>query len=117
VTYIHLGDPDSARRAWDRATGPVSPALRLTRFAEADLAALDARAAAARCQNALELEPNLGEAWLVRAIANLYLGGADDALAACREGVKHELTDPQRQTLAGIERLLRRHAPPSRKQE
>ncbi len=117
VNYLHLGDPDSARSAWDKATGPMSPALRLTRLAEADLAALDARAAAARSHNALELDPKLGEAWLVLAIANLDLGRAADALAACRDGLKRELTDAHSPGLRRYRAPLRRHAPPNRNQE
>ena len=38
VKHLHLGDPTSARRIWSEATAP-SPALRLTRLAEADFAA------------------------------------------------------------------------------
>ena len=60
VNDLHLGDPDSARRAWDNATGPKSPALRLTRLAEADLAALDARTAAARSAECARTRPQAG---------------------------------------------------------
>ena len=107
VNHLHLGNPESARRAWSEAT-PPSRALLLTRLAEADLAALDAPAAVARCQRAVTLEPTLGEAWYVLTIATLDSGHAEGALAACREGMKHELTPAQRETLAGVERLLSR---------
>ena len=86
-----------------------SPALRLTRLAEADMAALDASAAFARCQAALKLDPSLAEAWYVLAVAALDSGRAQAALAACREGRKHELTPAQRDALRGIERLLSRY--------
>jgi tetratricopeptide (TPR) repeat protein len=117
VNYLHLGEPESARRAWSEATAPASPALRLTRLAEADLAALDARSASARCHQALELDSKLGEAWLVLTIAALDSGQAESALASCREGLKRELTDPQSQTLAGIERLLSRNEQSNRKRD
>jgi tetratricopeptide (TPR) repeat protein len=106
VTHLHLGEPDSARSVWNDATVAPSPALRLTRMAEAELAALDARAAAAHCQTALRLDPTLGEAWYVLAMANLDSGQARVAVDACREGMKRELTPAQHEALAGVERLL-----------
>jgi tetratricopeptide (TPR) repeat protein len=109
VNYLHLGEPESAGRVWSDTSAPTSPALRLTRLANVDLAALDARAAVVRCRQALELDPKLGEASYLLATATLDLGNPESALAACREGLKHELTAPQRFTLAGIERLLSRH--------
>ena len=111
VSYLHLGEPDSARRAWNEAPAPPSAALRLARLAEADLAALDSESAAARCRRAIELEPTLGEAWYVLAIASLESGDSQGAVAACRESLKHELTASQRQALAGVERLLSRYVP------
>ena len=106
VKYLHLGEPESARRVWNVATTVPSSALRLTRLAEADLAALDAPSASANCQAALKLDPALGEAWYVLAMASLDRGQADIALDACREGAKRELTPSQRKALAGVERLL-----------
>jgi hypothetical protein len=102
---LHLGDPDSARRVWNEAPAP-SPALRLTRLAEADLAALDASTALTRCQAAVRLDPTLGEAWYVLAVAAFDSGTASAALDACREGMKHELTPAQRETLDGVRRGL-----------
>ena len=37
VNHLHLGEPDSARRIWQEGPAP-SPAVRLTRLAEADMA-------------------------------------------------------------------------------
>ncbi len=109
VNYLHLGEPEAARRVWSQAAAP-SPALRLTRLAESDLAALDARAAATRSQAALDFDPTLGEAWYVLAIAAFGSGRAQAAQAACREGAKHDLTPAQREALVGLDRLLSRHS-------
>jgi Flp pilus assembly protein TadD len=111
VTHLHLGDPDSARRVWAAANDPPSQALRLTRMASADLAALDSTAAVASCRAALKLDSTLGEAWYVLAIALVESGRADLALAAVRESLKHPLTDSERKVLAGVEALLNRSRP------
>jgi hypothetical protein len=103
---LHRGDPDLARRAWDAATDAPSPALRLTRMATADLAAVDAAASEAHCRQALALDPTLGEAWYVLAVAIFESGRAEPAIEACRKGLERSLTSAQRQTLAAIDRLL-----------
>jgi tetratricopeptide (TPR) repeat protein len=108
VTCMHLGDPDAARRVWSKATDSPSPALRLTRLAEADLASLDAAAAEVLCRQALELDPLLGEAWYVLAKAIFESGRAEQALAACRQGLEHDLTSAQRKTVTAISALLTR---------
>ena len=116
LNYLHLGQPELARKAWNQAAAPASAAGRLARLAGADLVALDPNAAAARCQTALDLDPTLGDAWYLLTVATLDLGLADAALAACRGGLKHELTAAQRQALAGVERLLSRHGQSTREQ-
>lgn len=109
VRYLHLGEPESARRMWSDARAAPSSALRLTRLAEADLAALDSTSASANCQAAIKLDPTLGEAWYVLAMAALDRGQAAIALDACRQGAKRELTPAQHEALAGVERLLNQH--------
>ncbi len=96
ATYMHLGDPEAARRVWAAAVEPPSQAQRLTRSAGADLAAFDTTAAEARCREALRQDPRLGEAWYLLCIAIFEAGRADDGLAACRESGKHALTPAQR---------------------
>jgi hypothetical protein len=108
TTSLHRGDPGTARRAWSGATDVPSSALRLTRIAEADLAAFDVAACETQCRRALELDPALGEAWYVLAISSFESGRAARALEACRKGLEHNLTSSQRQTLTAIERLLTR---------
>ena len=51
-----------------------------------------------------------------RLVAQEYVdsGNAEAALAASREGLKHDLTAAQRLTLNGIERLLSRYSQPDR---
>ena len=88
--------------------------MRLTRLAEADLAAFDPSAAAARCREAIQLAPTLGEAWYVLAVAAFDSGNANAAMDACREGMKHELTPAQRETLDGELRCLSRFAQANR---
>ena len=111
MTHLHLGDPDSARRAWADANDPPSQALRLIRIASAELAALDSTAALASCRMALELDPTLGEAWYMLATALVESGRAVEALAAIRESLRHPLTFSQRSALIGIEALLNRTYP------
>ena len=108
VTYLHWGDPDSARRVCTEVNDPPSQALRLTRMAEADLADLNATAAIARCRMALELDSTLGEAWYVLAVALLDSGRAGEAMAAGRESLKHQLTASQRDALIGAEEMVNR---------
>jgi tetratricopeptide (TPR) repeat protein len=107
VTYLHLGDPESARQIWKAATAP-RPAIGLARLAQADLAALDPAKAMEDCRAALELDPKLGEAWFALAMAALESGQAQTASEACRRGLNCELTTPQRDFLVGAERLLGR---------
>jgi uncharacterized protein YfaQ (DUF2300 family) len=106
VHQLHLGDPEAARRTWNQAQAPASSALRLTRLAEADLAALDSEAALRGSRSALKLDAALGEAWYVLTVANLESGHKGAALEACREGMKLEITAAQRQAMAGVARLL-----------
>jgi cytochrome c-type biogenesis protein CcmH/NrfG len=108
ATFLHLGNPEAARRLWAEAADPPSPALRLTRTAGADLAAFDSAAAESRCREALKLDPRLGEAWYVLSVALFEGGRADDALNACRESVRHALTSAQRERILGLETLLGR---------
>jgi cytochrome c-type biogenesis protein CcmH/NrfG len=77
-------------------------------MAGADLATLDAEAAEARCRQALNLDPKLGEAWYVLTVALFETRRVDETLAACRESLKRELTPAQRQRILGLETLLGR---------
>jgi hypothetical protein len=98
---------------WAEVNDPPSQALRLTRMAGADLAALDAAAALARCRTGLELDDTLGEAWYVLVIALVETGRAEEALAAVGESLKRPLTASERRALIGIEALLNRSRQPS----
>jgi hypothetical protein len=113
ATHLHEGDPDSARQEWAEVNDPPSQALRLTRIAGADLAALDAATALARCRTGLELDDTLGEAWYVLVIALVETGRAEEALAALGESLKRPLTASERRALIGIEALLNRSRQPS----
>jgi hypothetical protein len=108
ATFLHLGNPKAARRTWSEAADPPSSALRLTRMAGADLVALDAATAEARCRQALSLDPRLGEAWYLLAVTRLETGHVDEALDACRESLKRDLTAAQRERILGMQALLDR---------
>ena len=108
VALLHLGDPASARRVWDRATAPTSFALRLARIGEAELASLDFAAAARSLGAALEHDPQLGEAWFALALLRLQSGDAAGARSACREGLVWPLTEPQRFALEQMLKLAYR---------
>ncbi len=110
ATYMHLGDPYAAGRIWAEAIDPPSPALRSTRMAATDLAALDTASAEGHCRRALEQDRESGEAWYLLSITLFEAGRADEALVACREGLRRKVTPAQRAHLLGIEGILaRRH--------
>jgi tetratricopeptide (TPR) repeat protein len=110
ITHLHLGEPDEARRYWERAHAPPSPALRLARIAQAELALTDIEAAEKRFRAALGLDPRLGEAWFGLALLELQSGDADATLAACRAGLSCALTEPQREVLDKFKTLVERLA-------
>jgi Tfp pilus assembly protein PilF len=103
ATFLHLGNPRAARRTWGEATDPPSTALRWTRMAAADLAELDATAAESRCRQALRLDPRLGEAWCLLAVACLEAAHVDEARDACRRALECQLSDAQRERVAGVQ--------------
>lgn len=108
ANLLHLGNAEAARRAWAGAKDSPSSALRSARMAGADLAALDAATAESRCRQALSLDPDLGEAWYLLAVALLETGRLEDALGACRECLRRQITAAQREQILGLETLLAR---------
>jgi hypothetical protein len=108
AALLHLGDPASAHRVWDRGAAPPSIALRLARVGEAELASLEFEAAARSLHAALERDPRLGEAWFVLALLRLQSGDAAGARSACGEGLACPLTDPQRSAMEHILKLASR---------
>ena len=100
------GEPAEARRYWEQAQAPPSPALRLARIAQAEMASNDLEAAEKTFRAALRLERRLGEAWFGLALLELQLGDADATLAACREGLACTLTEPQLAALDNIRTLV-----------
>jgi tetratricopeptide (TPR) repeat protein len=108
AALLHLGDPASAHRVWDRAAAPPSIALRLARVAEAELASLNFEAAARSLHAALERDPRLGEAWFVLALLCLQSGDAAGTRSACGEGLACPLTDPQRSAMEHMLKLASR---------
>jgi hypothetical protein len=108
AALLHLGDPASAHRVWDRAAAPPSIALRLARLGEAELASLDFEAAARSLHAALESDPRLGEAWFVLALLRLQSGDAVGTVSACGKGLACPLTNPQRSAMEHMLKLASR---------
>ncbi|HZW29556.1 MAG TPA: hypothetical protein VFF52_02550 [Isosphaeraceae bacterium] len=109
TTLLHLGRPADARRIWEHADHPPSPALRLARLATAALAALDYATAETTYRAALALDPDLGEAWFGLALLHTQRGERAETLADCREGLRRRLTLAQTAFLEGLQTLA---APP-----
>jgi tetratricopeptide (TPR) repeat protein len=108
TTYLHLGEPAEGRRYWERAQAPRSPALRLARIAQSELALTDLEAAEKTFRAALGLDHRLGEAWFGLALLELQLGDADATMAACHAGMSCTLTEPQREVLDKFKTLVDR---------
>ena len=106
TTLLHLGRPADARRIWEGATDPPSPAIRLTRIAIARLAELDFQTAQETLESALKHDPDLGEAWFCLALLHVQRGEPKPALAACESGVKQFLTPAQRSSIESFKALI-----------
>ena len=105
TTLMYLGRPAEARRVWERATDPPSPALRLAHIAASELAELNFPAAEHTYQAARALDPGLGETWLGLALLYTQRGDPAEALMASREGLRRARTPEQRHFLRFIEAL------------
>jgi tetratricopeptide (TPR) repeat protein len=110
ITHLYLGEPAEAQRYWERALAPPSPALRLARIAQAELALTNVDAAKNSFNKALRLDPRLGEAWFGLALLELQSGDADATLAACDQGISCTLTEPQRVVLEKFKAIVERFA-------
>ena len=107
---LYRGRPAEARRLWERAIDPPSPALRLARIATADLAAMDFPAAKRSFRAALALDPSLVETWLGVALLHTQQGDPAEALTASREGLRRPLTPEQSSFLRFVEALTAPYA-------
>jgi tetratricopeptide (TPR) repeat protein len=105
TALLHLGRPAAARRVWERAAEPPSPAVRLARLATAALAALDFPTAEREYRAAIALDPKLGEAQFGLALLFTQLGDAKGAVTAARAALQSSLTLSQNTFMAGIEAL------------
>jgi tetratricopeptide (TPR) repeat protein len=111
VALLHLGRPAEARRIWERAADPPSPALRLTRVATAALAALDFATAEQTYRAALQLDAAQGEAWFGLALLHTQRGEATAARAAAQRGLLARAGSPaQTAFLRELARLAARFA-------
>ncbi len=110
ATLLQLGRPIEARELWERAASPPSRAGQLARVATAALAAFDFEIALQTYRSALDLDPNLAEAWFGVALLRTQQGDAAAALTAARKGLKQNLTPAQKAFLAAIEALVAPYA-------
>jgi tetratricopeptide (TPR) repeat protein len=110
AALLHLGRPAEASRVWETATLPPSPALKLTRVATAQLAAIDFETALQTYRSALDLDPRLAEAWFGVALLHTQRGDAAAALTAASEGARTSPTPAQKAFLTAIEALVASYA-------
>ena len=107
TALLHLGRPAAARRVWERAADPPTPAVRLARLAAAALAGLDFSAAEHDYRAAIALDPRLGEAWFGLALLFTELGDAKGSVTAARAALQCPLTPSQIAFMSGIEAFAR----------
>ena len=105
IAEMHVGDPRTARAIWERSLDAPSEALRLARIGDASLASFDFQGAETSYRRALELDPELGEAWYGKALLCLLEGKADEVLRACRTGKTLPLSEPQLHGLRAFEEV------------
>jgi Flp pilus assembly protein TadD len=106
VALLHLGRPAEARAIWLDATDPPSPGLKAARLATAALAALDFDAARRDYRTALEIQPDLGEAWFGLAWLHAQAGRRNEARRARQNSVACRLTPAQKSFLRDLERVI-----------
>jgi tetratricopeptide (TPR) repeat protein len=106
VALLHLGRPAEARALWLDATDPPSPGLKAARLATAALAALDFTAARRDYRAALEIQPDLGEAWFGLAWLHTQAGERAEARRACQRGLACRLTPAESHFLRNLARLV-----------
>ena len=80
---LHLGRPAEAKELWQR-TAPPTRAQQLARIATAALAMFDFETALELNRSALDIDPNLTEAWFGVALLHTQRGDATAASAAAR---------------------------------
>jgi cytochrome c-type biogenesis protein CcmH/NrfG len=102
----HLGSPAAAQELWTKAIDPPSRGIRHARIGDTWLASLEIDTAVASYQDALALEPALGDAWFGLALARLIQGRANDTLDASRKGLTATLTTPERESLKAFAELV-----------
>ncbi len=105
IAEMHVGDPRTARAIWERSLDAPSEALRLARIGDACLASFDFQGAETSYRRALELDPELGEAWYGKALLCVLEGNADEVLRACRTAKTLPLSEPQHNGLRAFEEV------------
>jgi hypothetical protein len=106
VALMHLGRPADARRIWQQCPSPLSAAVRSCRLAATYWVERDFDTAARLLQEARQLDGRLGETAWGLAILEMQRGHAAAALAACKDGLKLELSPRQRLDLVALQELL-----------
>ena len=101
ATLLHLGRPAEAKELWER-TAPPTRAQQLAGIATAALAMFDFETALELNRSALDIDPNLTEAWFGVALLHTQRGDATAASAAARDGLKRSPTPAQKAFLTAI---------------
>ncbi len=109
ATLLHLGRPAEAIELWECAAPPAR-AQQLVRIATAALAMFDFETALRINRSALDIDPNLTEAWFVAALLHTQRGDAAAASAAAREGIKRSPTPSQKAFFTAIQAFVAPYA-------
>jgi tetratricopeptide (TPR) repeat protein len=110
--WLHLGQPERARTAWQTAIKPPRPALVAARVAVTYLVEGDFDAARRAYQDALSAEPDLFEAHYALAVLERDAGRAAQALASATSAVEHAPTDVARTAATGLVTEVKPYAGP-----
>jgi len=106
--WLHLGEPDRARDAWEKAVAPTpaAVALRAARVAGTHLVEGDFETARRQYREALAAAPDVFEAYYGLAVLEQDAGRADAALAAARAALAVAPDDVARSAAGAIITLV-----------
>ncbi|CAN5863718.1 hypothetical protein BH23PLA1_BH23PLA1_19180 [soil metagenome] len=109
--YLHLGQPEQARKAWLSVEDPPRPALQDARVAATYYVEEAFDVARERYEQAISAEPDLFEAHYGLALVEYDAGRAPETLAAAERALRHARTDVARSAARRIVESSRPYAP------
>lgn len=107
--WLHLGRPERARSAWERAVSPPHPAVRSARVAVTHLVEGSFEAGRRAYHDALAADPDLFEASYGLAVLEQDAGRAAEALASARTAEDRAPSDVARSAARAIVSLVGRY--------